>query len=199
MFSVKRPELQAALLLEIVVMFCGGLSIRNKEHTSVLLFFIILHVCFMLVSCCFLFVFMGLSFHALWHRWTHAAFKFNAFFCRLVPPGLLLSCLRWRSFCLTAAYVKNGLHSILRLPWVHHEIASAFLHTRAVIRLCTSCNRIFFKGSIDCWTCSASTRCITYAVGSGCVRWKKELPCMPLLAPDLVVHNCSCGCRFWSL
>ena len=39
MFSVKRPELQAALLLEIVVMFCGGLSIRNKEHTSVLLFF----------------------------------------------------------------------------------------------------------------------------------------------------------------
>jgi hypothetical protein len=40
MFSVKRPELQAALLLEIVVMFCGGLSIRNKEHTSVLLFFI---------------------------------------------------------------------------------------------------------------------------------------------------------------
>jgi len=120
-----------------------------------------------------------------------------AYFCRLVSPWLPWSCLVWRSLLFTSADLQNGLCSNYHCRDSSTVLLPPLSHERVVIRLCTECNRIFFKGSIDCWTCSASTRCMPYAVVSGCIRWKKLLRCMALLAADLVVDKCSCGWRFW--
>ena len=85
----------------------------------------------MLLSCCFLFVFTGLSFHAFWHKRAHAPFEVLG-----IENTMLSFADRCRHdyTCLVAATVAF-VHLSLLPDWITFHLTIAVSPSRYRLRL----------------------------------------------------------------